>query len=603
MDTVIKTNKNTNLASTVVLFLIALIFLYLMVKGNNYCFIYLFIFPVILFHLKGHKKGAIFSTGFIFIQFMLFNILENIPWIFKFLKIYNNINLINSLITGQIIISVVMYFTTKNYSEQYNLIRKENRQKIDFFIHLAHETKTPLTIIQSYMSKYIEKHGSTPEIAFIKNNLDKLRRDMVNFLDKEKLERNQIFYNHNQVSDLAWILKSKILLFKEISDKKNIKISSSIDKRLLAKVDPHAIDRILNNLIDNAIRYNRNDGSIQINAKRTGSIIKLIIKDNGIGIALDKQKNIFKSFYQISHKKQSIQGTGMGLTIVKKIIDQINGKIKIVSKEGKGTEFIITLNANKPNDYNNTEQLSKLSRPFDNLININLSDSEYNQNLYNVFVIENNLQMLYFLKNILSENFNFYYAQNGKSALKKIKRIPRPDLIVSDIIMNEMDGFEIYNQILKADEDFACIPFIFLTARDSHEDRLKGFSMGAEDFISKPFHAEELLFRIKSKIENIEIRKTYNSNKLKTYLHDIFSNKKIRKKEVKLESHLSRSITMKYKISKREMDVISLIKEGFEYKEIASKLNISVNTVETYRRRIFKKCQVATKLELLNIFE
>ena len=495
----------------------------------------------------------------------------------------------------------------KKVLERTQELEETNTQKTNFFINFAHEIKTPLTLISNYLNKYIKKVGLSSEIMIIKENLDKLTRDMVNILDIEKLKKGQIYYDHSMIINLSNIINTKISLFREIADKKKIKIFDNIHKNIYTNIDAYAIDRILNNLLDNAIKYNKENGEITVILKTKKNIIKFIISDTGIGIDKEQQKNIFDPYYQLSHHKRNIQGIGIGLSIVKKIIDEVNGEIEINSTPNIGTEFKLKFkryylkrnNIIINEDYNSTKPIKSLS-------NIYLKDSDYNKERYNIYIIEDNVNLLMFLKEAIIEKYNFYYALNGKDALEKIKNIPKPHVIISDIMMDEMDGYTFFENI-HDNEDFKSIPFIFLTAKNMEEDRIKGLSKGAIDFISKPFYIEELIIKIESIIKYYEknreqIQKNI-SNELYNYIKEKFSTtKKLHyTKNNNSEYNIIGKLYSKYKITKKENEIINLLKQGFEYKEIGSKLGISINTVRTYIKRIYKKCNVKNINELSNL--
>jgi DNA-binding NarL/FixJ family response regulator/anti-sigma regulatory factor (Ser/Thr protein kinase) len=383
-------------------------------------------------------------------------------------------------------------------------------------------------------------------------------------------------------------------MFKELAYRKGIKIKNNIQDYIYTKIDKNSMDRIINNLIDNAIKYTHSNGEINITLKADNKDIELIISDTGIGISKEEQKNIFKPYYQISHNKSNTQGIGMGLNIVKKIITEINGKIQVESEKDRGTTFRIKLKRYYLKEKDKVEFINKNKKYHFDIMDIKLRELDYKKDKHNLFVVEDNIQMLSYLQESLYDKYNFYYAVNGKNALEKFKNIPLPDIIISDIMMDEMDGYEFYEELLKLD-DYKSIPFIFLTAKSGKQQRHKGLQKGAIDYIEKPFDMPELQIKInsilkitkaleKDRIKNIQ-------NKLSEYIKGIVSNNN--NKDILL---------YKYKISSKETEIISLVLEGLEYKEIAYQLKISLNTVKTHIKHIFNKCQINNKAELINIF-
>ena len=396
-------------------------------------------------------------------------------------------------------------------------IEEASKQKTNFLINILHEIKTPLTLIKNSLNTFIKKHGLSPEIEMIKQNVDKLQRDTINSLDSQKLERGQIFYDHNQIINLTDMLKAKIDLFKEIAIKKNVKITSNMEKNIYVKIDSYAMDRVINNIIDNAIKYNNLDGKIDICLKTNNNKAAFIVDDTGIGISTKQQKHIFEPYYQISHVKRNIQGIGMGLNIVKMIIQGVNGEIKVNSKLDQGTTFKVILQKHILSDNDITQENIEYSKPIHSVIHVDLKETKFKKSKHNILFVEDNLQMLTYLQNNMQEKYNVFYATNGKEALEKIESIPKPHIIIADIMMDEMDGYKFFKALSK-NNNFNNIPFIFLTAKTTPEDIAKGFELGSVDYITKPFNLTELLARIKSHIELMLAKKelTESNKKLET---------------------------------------------------------------------------------------
>ena len=395
----------------------------------------------------------------------------------------------------------------KELSESYDKLKAIDKTKSDFFTNLSHEMKTPLTLISNYMDKYLENHTAEEEISIIKNNIDKLLEDMINFFDIQKLDRGLALYENNKIIDLSSTVKQKLDLYKSMVSKMGITISQDIENSIFIKADSAAVERIINNLMNNAVRYNKQDGNINVVLSGSENNTTLSIKDTGIGIAEDDIIHIFEPYYQVSHKKKNIQGIGMGLSIVNEIIKSINGNITVNSKPGEGTEFIIALDRYhvKEGDEISRENLSL--KPVNNLpfYNRHIQESS-NKNNINVLVVEDNTDLLHLVLDKLSGKYNVFGASNGTAALNELETIPVPDVIISDIMMDEMDGIELCKTILN-DSRFSDIPFIFLTARSRIEDKIEGLNTGAIDYIYKPFVLDELISKIDAVIRYRELKK------------------------------------------------------------------------------------------------
>ena len=195
--------------------------------------------------------------------------------------------------------------------------------------------------------------------------------------------------------------------------------------------------------------------------------------DTGIGIPAGQLDYIFKPYYQSAYKKRNIQGIGAGLPIVKNILNEINAQITIESKLQKGTTVMIKFKKEviKENTKDLIIEQVKLSKPV-NKRSITLDQEDYDNNKKTVLVVEDNIELLTFMQNHMNSSFNFYYARDGQEALRKLKIMPKPDVIVADIMMDIMDGYEFY-QKLQEIEEMQDIPFIFLTAKTAIEDKIK----------------------------------------------------------------------------------------------------------------------------------
>lgn len=473
-------------------------------------------------------------------------------------------------------------------------IRKKSEEKINFFINLAHETRTPLTLIANYLHHYLQKNGEDEDITIIKQNIDKLTRDMVNFLDHEKLESGRIFYDHSLITHFSQLCEDRITLFKKIAHNKKITIESKIEKDIFILADPAAIDRIINNLLDNAIKYTGENGTIVIELWLKETNIHFSIKDTGIGMEQSDMENIFNPFYQISSKKRNIQGIGMGLNIVSKIVHALDGTITINSELHKGSEFILIFKRYIPIGDDTINQINLTAPPVVRTTHKQLADTKFDKEKKTILLVEDNHDLLAYMQEELSAMYNVYIAKNGKEALRKLPVINKPHLIISDVMMDEMDGFSFQENI---SGDFAHIPFIFITAKTSHHHKLKGLQEGAVDYIHKPFLIDELKLKIRS-ILDISHRQ-----KLKTLDNAISL---LNQEKNNLSNNIDENRTQfedkcrKYHLTDRQIEIVILLKKGYEYKEIADKLSLSGNTINNHMQNIYKKTNTHNKLELIN---
>jgi two-component system sensor histidine kinase ChiS len=487
----------------------------------------------------------------------------------------------------------------KEVAEQTKIIKEKNEERITYFINFAHETKTPLTLILNYLKKYVQKRGMDSDLKIIQDNIEKLKKNMVNFLDYEKLEKGREFYNHELVTNMSAAVQNSVNLFKEIAEQKHIHVKTDIKADINVKADPAAVDRIINNLLDNAFKYTPEGGQLHVILRSEKEYFKLLCEDNGIGIAHEQLKHIFKPFYQISNIKRNIQGIGMGLNIVKKIIDDLGGKIDVQSTPGRGSRFTIQLKRYKVQKGDLVSvfngEVEYAARPDKRGIS---SDNIKGTAKYTLLIVEDNPDMLSYLADSLNEEYNVYCAGNGKQALAKLEYIPNVRLVVSDIMMDIMDGYEFYEEF-KKNVKYRHIPVIFLTAKNTQFEKVRALQKGAVDFVCKPFDIEELKARISALIKISESQ--FEKSKQELIKHIIKSSKSgISVEDFSFEFD---NKCRQYNISLREKEIMLLIFKGKQYKEISHELGVSTNTVKTHINNIYKKLGVKKKIEFIKKFK
>lgn len=480
-------------------------------------------------------------------------------------------------------------------------LERLNEEKTDNFINLVHETKTPLTLVNNYLEEYINKYGTVAELDIIKGGINKLTNDITNLFDLERFTKGIAIYNHNQIIDFSELLNSSFILFKYSCQKQRLQCSINIEDNIYIKADPNAINRIVNNLIENAIKFSNTNGKIEISLRTLDNKAIFSVRDNGSGILPQLQKKIFKPYYQISRKKSGIQGMGLGLPIVKKVIESLNGHIRVQSNPAEMPGTIITITLDR---YNLKEgdvkakSVSKMQPLIHTFENFDTDDTPYLPEKQSYMIIEDNKAMLHFLLKKLSLKYNIFCSINGSEALKKLDALPAaPDLILSDIMMDKMDGF-VFAKIISEQSAYSHIPIIFLSAKSDPTDKLKGLRLGAIDFIQKPFSFEVLYQKIETVLNNIAKQRKailgLSLSKLQT-LSSLENNLSNTGFHVSLDEKCQL-----YQLTVREREITKLILQGIRYKTIAKTLFISEKTVSKHIQNIFEKVGVTNKVELIN---
>ena len=399
-------------------------------------------------------------------------------------------------------------------------------EKNFYFMNLAHEIKTPMTLIRNYLDLYIKKVGLTDELNVINLNINKIEKDMINILDCRKLEEGKIIYNHKQISNFSDILHSKEELYIKAAAKKQITLAYDIKENVHIAADPLALDRIITNLIDNAIKYTPAGGKIEIKLNTLkGHKIELSVKDSGVGIPKKALHKIFSPYTQILNPEGIADGVGLGLFITYGIVKELKGTINISSDTventrmgggKKGTCFTVKLHQLPDNQFRSAEVNRAI--PIDSKVtntiagfypifkNFELILPAPVPDRFNIIILEDNVDLRYYLATSMKDTYNIYLANNGKEGIGLLKEMKKPDLIISDIMMPELDGYDFLSYV-SSNENFKDIPFIFLSAISDNDNKVKAFLSGAVDFVAKPFSIELLKARINALLNYQQIKK------------------------------------------------------------------------------------------------
>ena len=377
-----------------------------------------------------------------------------------------------------------------------------------FFSQLTHEFRTPLTLIMGPLEEIVNetlesktrRHGE-----FALRNSKILLRLINQLLELSRLEGGHVKIRP-ETRDLMEFVGQKVEGFQPLSGRKEIKLEMIGEQEVLeADFDPDAMEKVLNNLLSNAIKFTPQKGSVTV---RVGMMatedgwLKISVKDSGIGIATEKLPFIFDRFYQVDGEKTTEQeGTGLGLALVKELVELHGGEIKVMSLEGLGSEFTVVI----PRRQEGAQpgETAQLSHTLEQEIQMPDSSTESEWDLEEegdnfILLVEDNHDIREYVRLALEPAYKVIEAADGLSGIEKAREFV-PNLIVSDVMMPGADGFEVCAQV-KSDEKTSHIPVILLTAKSNLEDRIEGLETGADAYLSKPFNTRELLVQIKNLI-------------------------------------------------------------------------------------------------------
>ena len=408
----------------------------------------------------------------------------------------------------------------------------ENRkqQEIDemksrFIANLSHEFRTPLMLIKGPLRQMKEDNLDKQNLErceMIYRNTENLQLLINQLLELSQLESASIPLKAEKIKLLDSV-KGLIYSFESLAREKNISLSFECSEESITTwIDRDKLEKIINNLLSNAIKFTDEGGRINVRIQKINidksEFAEIIIKDSGIGISGSRVEKIFDRFYQADDSIQrNYGGSGIGLALVKELVDLHKWNISVSSSEGEGTEFSIRIPLF--DDYLDENQKVNLNQS-ENLIFENESKTTAKSNLQPLrknkklnesdenttkddkpclLIVEDSKDVQIYLDDLLNSGYSVSTAMNGIEGLKIAQEII-PDLIVSDVMMPEMDGFEFCRKI-KTDEKTSHIPLILLTAKATSKDKISGLETGADDYIMKPFEAKELRLRIKNLIE------------------------------------------------------------------------------------------------------
>lgn len=400
-------------------------------------------------------------------------------------------------------------------------IEQLNQEKLVFFTNVSHEFRTPLTLIISHIDIILQKSSLNPsiynQILKIRKNTQQMSNLISELLEFRKLEQNHKTLQISQ-QDITPFLKEIYFSFVDYAHLRNIHYDFQLSETpTLCWFDSQLLEKVFFNLLSNAFKYTPDNGNIIISGRTTDNEVEISISDTGSGIAKNDVSQIFARFFQANNQKPgeySSPGTGIGLALSKTIVEKHHGTITVDSTLGKGSTFTVRLprnadvfQADKNIQLSNQQQESSIVPGSLDVLpetDTYLTESVHTENAeektHTVLLVEDNEELLQLLTELFSPFYEVICATNGEEGLKQVYE-HKIDLIISDIMMPKMSGTEMCLQI-KNNIDYCHIPLILLTALNSTEQNIEGLNRGADDYITKPFHAQLLLARANNLIRS-----------------------------------------------------------------------------------------------------
>lgn len=400
--------------------------------------------------------------------------------------------------------------------------------KIDFFSNISHEFRTPLTMIYGPLKMLMSDGGENGRGRFYLNminyNVQRLMSLVDQMLDLGKLESGVLQMEVTR-ADVAPVIRDLVTSFSFYARQKGIELTVSCSREpLVIPVDLDKLQKIITNLLSNALKYTRSGGHVQVAAERISGLeprfagarvsseyLRVTVADDGIGMKEEQLPTLFTRYGRIDDSlHKGISGTGIGLNYVKQLVETHGGSIVAALRPEGGMEFVFVL----PSDEalydivqgNNPPPAIQVIPAPQPIADIEMTEELRPASDVNVLVVEDNLDMQQFIAHILDVRYVVRTANNGREALALIADT-MPDIIISDVVMPEMDGLTLCRSV-KADEEMCHIPVIILSSKTSDDDKIEGYNCGADAYIEKPFNPQMLTVLVDSILRKKESRRS-----------------------------------------------------------------------------------------------
>ncbi len=389
------------------------------------------------------------------------------------------------------VISALLYVQRMRHHSM-EMMREASRLREDFFTNITHEFRTPLTVILG-LSRKIRENTEVPQsvsdkASTIERQGNRLLTLVTQLLDISKVKSviGEPNWQHGNIcAQVAMLLETYI----DYAANRGVTLKYHYDKAIEMDFVPDYVNKVMSNLVSNALKFTPNGGTISVNLYQRGNRLHIDVSDTGHGISSDKLAHIFEPFYTSGDMGEA-KGTGIGLALTQEIISHLNGTITAESQVGKGTTFHIVMPIqNRSADPVTETEIGNSGKPI-------------------IVVAEDNADVADLLCTQLEPFYEVVAARDGVEALKRAGEII-PDLVITDVMMPNMDGMALARAI-RANDLTAHIPIIMVTARVTEQDRIEGIKAGADAYLVKPFNTEELLTRVAKLLEQrIMLRDKY----------------------------------------------------------------------------------------------
>ncbi|MEW4531023.1 ATP-binding protein [Maioricimonas sp. JC845] len=421
----------------------------------------------------------------------------------------------------------------RSLQKSYKKLRESDRHKTEFFSNVSHELRTPLMMILS------------PIEQLLRRERDSLPRQSAALLEVAQVNANRLLKQINQLLEFSRIEAGHTTLqamtisagsraaalanaARPLAEQRGLKLETRVEQGLPPMVaDPEKLDIIVTNLVSNAVKFTPSGGTVTLVVERGSArfgipeeMLCITVEDTGIGIAPEHFDRLFERFQQVDgSSSREFAGTGLGLALVKELVELHGGTIQVDSVVGDGTAFCVAIPIQTsadapPIDSSDDSQVFR-REAFADLVEVQPQDfattsqQPVGKGAARILVVDDTPDVRHMIGEILSDTYEIVFAGDGVEGLEVLERM-QPDLVLSDVMMPRMDGYE-FCRTVKGNPDHAAIPFVLVTAKAQLSMKIDGLNCGADDYIVKPFAAEELCARVRSLLRVRQLHKQLNA--------------------------------------------------------------------------------------------
>lgn len=418
------------------------------------------------------------------------------------------------LVVAGVTFIVILYFKRRSADKQQRTMEKFEQEKerevyvskIDFFTNVAHEIRTPLTLIKSPLESVLKDKALSEEVKIELEIMDQNAERLLNLtnqlLDFRKTENKGFKLNPTECN-LGILIQSVYKRFTALAKRRGIELTVEMpEEELFASIDKEALTKILSNLLTNALKYADTQAHLCLSADEGGRSFSVVASNDGKIVPLEMRENIFRPFVQYRDGKDVVPGTGIGLALARSLAELHQGTL-VMDEAMDCNRFMLSIpiihqsvaetSVEKREEFGADDEASQ--------VKVIASDKDKKE-LSSILIVEDHKDMLAFVARQLSPLYNVLTAENGVEALKILEK-ENVCLVISDVMMPEMDGLELCER-LKSDVDYSHIPVILLTAKTALESKLEGLEQGADAYIEKPFSVEYLRVNVANLLSNRE---------------------------------------------------------------------------------------------------